>query len=239
MINYNQFKNIKELQNIGVSQVEIAKRLGICRDRVRAWWNKSEADFWSEDRKTNGDMDNYRAFVLDLLKVCPQIRGTNIYLKLQENFPDFSVKMPAFYKFVKQLRVENDLEQFAKRITTARESLPAGEEMQVDFGEFKMRTMYGTWVKVYFVCFVLSYSNFRFIHFEPKPFTTDSAITAHNHAFKYFGGRTKRIMYDLASVFVQSENFGNIIFVKKWEEYVRKIGFSVIYCRPHDPQTKH
>jgi len=161
MINYNQFKNIKELQSIGISQIETARRLGICRDRIRTWWNKTEEDFWSLERQTNGDMDNYRAFALDLLKICPQIRGTNIYLKLQENFPNFNAKMPAFYKFVKQLRIENDLEQFTKRITTARESLPAGEEMQVDFGEFKMRTMYGTWVKVYFTCFVLSYSNFR------------------------------------------------------------------------------
>jgi len=45
-------------------------------------------------------------------------------------------------------------------------------------------------------------------------------------------------MYDLDVVFVQSENFGNIIFVKKWEEYVRKIGFATVFCRPHDPQTK-
>jgi len=238
MINYNQFRKIKELQQIGTSQTETAKQLGICRERVRTWWHKTEADFWSEERKISGDMDNYRAFVLDLLKICPQIRGTNVYLKLQENFPSFSVKMPAFYKFVKQLRIENDLEQFTKRLTTVRESLPPGEEMQVDFGEFRMRTMYGTWVKVYFACFVLSYSNFRYIHFEPNPFSTDTAITAHNFAFKYFGGRTKKILYDLDGVFVQSENFGNIIFVKKWEEYVRKIGFATIYCRPHDPQTK-
>lgn len=238
MTSYNQFKNIKELQNIGISQVEIAGQLGIGRDRVRTWWNKTEEDFWSLERQISGDMDNYRAFVVDLLKICPQIRGTNIYLKLQGGFPNFSVKLPAFYKFVKQFRIENDLEQFGKRLTTARESLPAGEEMQVDFGEFKLRTMYGTWVKAYFACFVLSYSNFRYIHFEPKPFTADSAIAAHNYAFKYFDGRTKRIMYDLDGVFVQSENFDNIIFVKKWEEYVRKIGFSVIYCRPHDPQTK-
>ena len=45
-------------------------------------------------------------------------------------------------------------------------------------------------------------------------------------------------MYDQDRVFVVSENFGNVIFVPEFEEYVKETGYSVILCRPRDPQTK-
>lgn len=35
-----------------------------------------------------------------------------------------------------------------------------------------------------------------------------------------------------------SENFGNILLVPKFENFVRSTGFSVRLCRPHDPQSK-
>lgn len=34
------------------------------------------------------------------------------------------------------------------------------------------------------------------------------------------------------------ENFGNIVLVPKFEEYVKKVGFSLRFCRHHDPQSK-
>lgn len=39
-------------------------------------------------------------------------------------------------------------------------------------------------------------------------------------------------------MFVVSENLGNIIFVEAFEEFVKEMGYSVILCRPRDPQTK-
>ena len=35
-----------------------------------------------------------------------------------------------------------------------------------------------------------------------------------------------------------SENLGNIIFVPEFEEYVNTVGYSIVLCRPRDPQTK-
>lgn len=45
-------------------------------------------------------------------------------------------------------------------------------------------------------------------------------------------------MYDQDRVFVVSENLGNIIFVKEFKQYVKEIGYSVVLCKPYDPQTK-
>jgi len=36
----------------------------------------------------------------------------------------------------------------------------------------------------------------HFVYFHPESFTTETAIKAHEYAFRYFGGRTQTIMYD-------------------------------------------
>lgn len=113
-----------------------------------------------------------------------------------------------------------------------------GVEAQVDFGQYRMKNMYGNNVKVYFFIMILAYSRMKFVYFSAQPFTTWTAIEAHEYAFKYFGGRTKTILYDQDRVFVVSENYGNIVLVKEFEKYVSEKGYSVCLCRGADPQTK-
>ena len=78
----------------------------------------------------------------------------------------------------------------------------------------------------------------HFVYFSAEPFNTETAIKAHEYAFRYFGGRTQTIMYDQDRVFVVSENLGNIIFVEQFEDFVKEVGYGVVLCRPRDPQTK-
>jgi len=242
MVTYDQFKKIKELQSIGVSQNKIQRRLGISKHYISLCWRQTEEEFLESQRNViynrESQLDNYKGFILDILRICPQIKQTNILYRLTEEFPDFKVNRSTFYRYVRKLREQNGLEQFANRVTGARERLPMGEEAQVDFGQYKMKTMYGNNVKVYFFCMVLSYSNFRFVHFEPKPFTTKTAVKAHDFAFQYFAGRPKTILYDLDNVFVSSENYGNIVFVKAFEEYIKATGYMARFCHARDPQSK-
>ena len=45
-------------------------------------------------------------------------------------------------------------------------------------------------------------------------------------------------MYDQDRTLVVSENMGEVIFVKEFEEYIKETGFSVYLCHGYDPQTK-
>lgn len=141
---------------------------------------------------------------------------------------------------MKKLREENGYAQFNDKSKRRgiRESPQAGYEAQVDFGQCKMIDMYGKTRRVYFFIMVLSYSNMMYVYFSAEPFTTQTAILAHDYAFKYFNGRSQVIVYDQDRVFIVSENFGDIIFVKEFEEYVKSVGYSVYLCRGSDPQTK-
>ena len=238
MISYEKFKQLKDNQSIGLSQNEISRKIGIGRRGIENWWNKSEDDYLKLESGKIHYLENYRAFIMDILKITPQIRGANMLYKLKEAFPDFQSSTPTFYRYLKKLREEVGLVQFSRRVHSTRVREPMGEEAQVDFGQYKMKTMYDTNVKVYFFCMVLSHSNMRFVYFQPNPFTTATAIKAHEYAFQFFGGRTRTIMYDNDRVFVNSHNYGNIIFVKEFEDFVRTTGFATTFCKPRDPNTK-
>ena len=183
-------------------------------------------------------MDSYREFILEELKTNPRIQNTNLYYRLEERFPDFECRPSTFHRYLHDIRCELGGIYLSKRITSIRKPLPAGYEAQADFGQMMLMSMYGKKVRVYFFCMTLSYSRMHFVYFSAEPFTTKSAIEAHDYAFRYFGGRPQTIMYDQDRVFVVSENFGNIILVPAFEEYVKNVGYTVVLCRPRDPQTK-
>lgn len=238
MTSKEQFLAMHELRRMGVTIGRIAEQYKISRETVSRWLQMTEEEFDMHRHGKHNELEQYRGFILDLLRTCPQIRETNILYRLQEAFPEFSCKRTMFYSYMHKLREQTGLVQFQKRQTNARGEQPPGYEAQVDFGQFKMKDMYGINVRVYFFCMVLSYSRMHFVYFSREPFNTATAIEAHEYAFRFFGGRTQTIMYDQDKVFVVSENLGNIIFVPEFEDYVKRTGYSVVLCRPRDPQTK-
>ena len=238
MISKEQFLAIKRMKAEGVTVAAISRKIGISEPIVRKWSKIDEKSFDILKRNDIPYMDQYREFIIGILRVCPQTRETNILYRLKEEFPEFECKRQTFYRYMKQLREQTGFIQFTGRVTSLREESPPGYEAQVDFGQYRMKDMYGKPVRVYFFCMVLAYSRMHYVYFSREPFTTQSAIQAHEFAFQYFGGRTQMIVYDQDRVFVVDENFGNILLVPKFEEYVKKVGFSVRLCRPRDPQSK-
>ncbi|MFI3165527.1 MAG: DDE-type integrase/transposase/recombinase [Bacillota bacterium] len=162
---------------------------------------------------------------MDILKVCPQVRDTNLLYRLREAFPDFNYKRTTFFRYMKDLREESGyvVKDFSRR-RGIHETPSPGFEAQVDFGQVKMQDMCGITRRIYFFIMVLSFCNMRFVYFNHDPFTTKTAIIAHEYAFKYFGGRPQMIVYDQDRVFTVSENLGDIVFVKEFEDYVKRIG---------------
>lgn len=111
-------------------------------------------------------MDQYREFILSILRVCPQTRETNILYRLREEFPDFNCNKRTFYRYMHILREQTGFAQFTGRVTSPREEAPPGYEAQVDFGQFRMKDMYGKQLRVYFFCMVLSYSRMHYVYFS-------------------------------------------------------------------------
>ena len=85
---------------------------------------------------------------------------------------------------------------------------------------------------------VLSYSRMKFAYCSAEPFDAKKTIEGHVYAFRYFGGRPQMIVYDQDKTMVVSENLGDVIFVKEFEDFIRETGFSIYLCRGYDPSTK-
>lgn len=113
-----------------------------------------------------------------------------------------------------------------------------GYEAQVDFVQYVMKTEYKKYVRVYFFCMTLSFSRMKFAYFSVEPFNIKKTIDAHIATFKYFGGRPQIIVYDQDKTMVVSENLGEVIFVREFEDSIKETGFTIYLCKGYAPSTK-
>lgn len=182
-------------------------------------------------------MDNYREYIVNLIKVYPGINNNVVLNRLKEEFGDFDIPKSTFYRYIKSLKLQVGLEK-PKRNYKMQEVIEPGYQAQVDFGQCVMKSMYGSNIRVYFFVMTLSYSRMKFSYFSIEPFDAKKVVEAHEYAFRYFGGRPETIVYDQDRAMVVSENLGDIIFVKKFEDYVKEVGYSIYLCKRYDPETK-
>lgn len=237
MISLETYRKIQKHKEYGVSILKTSQKLNLSYKTVYSWWNRTLEDFLEMDKNSESTLDNYRQYLIEQMKITPQINNSTLYRRVQSEFNDFDVSRTVFYRYVKNLRSQTGYEK-SKRIVQMRAQTEPGYEGQVDFGQYAMKTMYGNNVRVYFFCMVLAYSRMKFVYFSTEPFDAKRAIIAHRYAFKYFGGRPQMIMYDQDRCFVVNENLGEVIFVKEFEEYIKETGYSVYLCHGYDPQTK-
>ena len=237
MISIETYREIQKHKDYGASMLKTSQIMKLSYNTVYKWWNQTEDDFFAFQSEHEFILDNYRQYLIDQLRITPQMNNTLLYKRLKNDFEDIKVPISTFHRYIKRLREQTGLVK-PKRQTGLREEPVPGYEVQVDYGQYVMKSMYGNNVRVYFFCMVLSFSRMKFVYFSPEPFDAASTINAHLYAFKYFGGRPQMLVYDQDRCVCVSENFGDIIFVKEFEDFVKETGFSVYLCHGNDPQTK-
>ena len=238
MITFKQYQEVQEYKANGCTMKAASEGVGISYSRVRRLWNMGEDEAKLALRTNNIKLENYRQFILTILRFAPTTPNTSIRAQLMETFPEFNYPKTSFNRYMKLLREETGFLTHRTQNFSIRAETAPGYEAQVDFGQYRMRNIYGKEITVYFFCMILSYSRMKFVYFSGEPFTTKTAIDAHMRAFEYFGGRPQLIVYDQDRLFVSSENYGSIIFVKDFENFVKKAGYTVYVCKGSNPQTK-
>ena len=101
MISKDQFITIKRMKADGVAVAAIARKVGVSEPVVRKWARMDEAGFDALKRNDIPYMDQYREFIISILRVCPQTRETNILYRLKEEFSEFECNRKTFYKYMK------------------------------------------------------------------------------------------------------------------------------------------
>lgn len=239
------WSKIKQLISDGLNYSQIARRLDMHRQTVSLYASMSYEEFTgsqSYQRLYSHKLDAYEGYVVDFLQTYPFVSAAQVHDRLKEHFPDMEkVSDKTVFNFVRRLRLTHDIpkeDQDSGRQMCKLPETDYGEYGQVDFGEGWMHDARDRRVKVYFFIMVLSRSRYKYVFFSKTPFTTALAIYAHELAFKYFGGKPKKLVYDQDRVFIHDENLGDYKLTERFRNFVSSEGTEVIFCRKSDPQSK-
>lgn len=239
------WSKIKELISEGLNYSQISRQLDMHRQTVAHYASMSYEEFTashSYQRDYAHKLDIYEDFVLRLLDKYPFVSAAQVHDRLREKYPDMKkVSEKTVFNFVKRLRLTHDIPKEGEDDARQMCKLPDtdfGEYVQVDFGEKWMSKLDGGRVKVYFMVMVLSRSRYKFVYFSKTPFTTATAIYAHELAFRYFGGKPKKLIYDQDRVFIKDENLGDYMLTARFRAFCSQEKLEVVFCRKSDPQSK-
>lgn len=236
---------VNELKSKGFNKTQIAIEVGIHRKTVRKYLSMNEEEFyrWIEKGKNlPKKLQIYHSFVHKLLESYPYLSAAQIEDRLKENFDDLPmVHSKTVYNFVENIRKKYGIKKEAGKEPRQYEKLPEsdyGQYAQVDFGQYNMITKENCRKKIYFFVMVLCRSRQKFVYFQKEPFTTSSAIKAHEMAFEYFEGQPLKIIYDQDRVFIVSENMGDILLTREFTGFCQQMSFETVFCRKSDPESK-
>lgn len=234
---------VNELNSQKLSKSQISRQLGIDRATVRKYLSIDESTFYqwiSKPRHLPKKLQDYYTYIKNELEQCQDLSAAQIEDRLKEKYPDApDVHSKTVFNFVKAIRQECGISKEASKVRIY-QKLPEtdyGQQAQVDFGEYNLRTDTSV-KKVYFFTMVLSRSRQKFVFFRSHPFTTESTIECHNRAFEYFGGQPKEILYDQDRVLMVNENLGDLVLTAQFGAYCKEMAFTTVFCRKSDPESK-
>jgi hypothetical protein len=237
------YHEIHHEERTGMTPSQIASYLVMDTRTVKKYLAMSEQeyiDFQEQLSHRTKKLADYEDFIKGRLELCPEASSAQVHDWLKEYYPDFiDVSIKTVYNFVLYVRNKHHLlKVFSAREYCQVEELPYGQQAQADFGEYNMTDIEGHRKKVYFFAMVLSRSRYKFVIFPDHPFTTETAISAHEQAFGFMGGYPSEIVYDQDKVLLVDENKGNLIFTDAFRAYLQSRPFKVRFCRKNDPESK-
>jgi len=237
------YHEIQQRKRDGMSPSQIASFLVMDTRTVKKYLAMSEQEYIDFQQKLSYRMRKlacYEDFVKRRIELCPEASSAQVHDWLKELYPEFKyVSIKTVYNFVLFVRSKHHLlKVFSSREYSQVEELPYGQQAQADFGEYNMTDADGKRKKVYFFAMVLSRSRYKFTVFTDHPFTSASAIEAHEQAFRFFGGYPGELVYDQDKVLLVDENKGNLVLTEAFRSYHASCPFKLRFCRKSDPQSK-
>ncbi len=241
--NWIVYHELHRLAREGMNRSQIASYLVLDHRTVKKYLTMNEQaylDFQEGLSHRFKKLKPYEDFVRERLEACQEASAAQVHDWLKECHPDFKeVSTKTVYNFVLYVREKYRLPKvFAVRDFCKVPELPYGQQAQVDFGEYNMTNSDGQRKKVYFFAMVLSRSRYKFVLFSEFPFTTATAIDAHEKAFVFAGGYPAQVVYDQDKVLLTNENKGDLLLTNGFRSYCSTRPFHLHFCRKSDPQSK-
>ncbi len=234
VIVYHQIKSLRQDHSLR----DTAKNLKISVNTVRKYegMSLSEASVYFEESQRLSQFDVARAFIEERLDHFPKISAVKLLRQVKERHPEITVLVRAFRDYLKPLRASvnpGTVRHFEPVL-----DMVAGHQVQVDGGETRVMRKDRTEFKVYFMVFVFSYSRQMYVHFQGRPYDTETFIQSHRAAFSYFGGVAKEYVYDQTKLVVINERYREALLNERFHQFATHHDFNVHVCEGYDPQSK-
>lgn len=97
MIGKEKYVVMREMLSLGFTEGQIARRVRMDLRTVKRYVYMPEAEFDGLGFRAREGLSRYRDYILDILKVCPQVRDTNLLYRLREAFLISTISEPRFF----------------------------------------------------------------------------------------------------------------------------------------------
>lgn len=180
--------DILDLYRSGLTQRDIARKLGISRNTVKKYIETPESCLKAQEpNQRESILDPHCGTIKAWLDEDEYYKATWIYDRL------VSQGYTGSYETVK--RKVGKLKKHKQKIAYMRFETDPGHQAQVDFGEFQIELPDGSIKKLYLFSMILGYSRKIYTEFIEKC-DMPSFLDCHIHAFEYFKGLPNQILYD-------------------------------------------
>src|ERR1700704_56089 len=223
---------IRALADCGVGSKAIARALGVARNTVRRYLRQS-SDVTDQVRPAARRLTDGRRLEARTLYEGPA-GGNAVVVQRLLAARGLTVSVRTIERAVSDLRRERRVAQLA----TVRVETAPGDQLQIDFGQKRVRIA-DTWVRVFLLVAVLSYSRRLFV----KAFLNerqDDWREGIAGAFTHFGGVPRTLLGDNARALVvgRDRGTGTVIFHPTYLAFCRDWDVQPRACAPYRARTK-
>lgn len=222
---------IVNLKKLGISNTEIANKMGISEGAVRYRLKRFESG--ASDRRKNKPsvLKGYHDFIagwIEDYKGFTHRPTLKALFELIRDFHHYGGSYDALRRYVRKHFAE-----FVKKGARIRIETPPGVLMQVDWKE-DIAVQFArpdNWVKIHALCFSLSFSR-KMVVLVSDTKKLNAFLSCHDQAFRKFGGLTGYIRTDcLKSAIVRWKGEKSILN-ERYKKYMDDLGISVFPSRP-------
>jgi len=227
MLTQEEQVDIIAMYKHGISIKDIVRRTGFARNTVRSTIRRYE-DSGQRAHMPASKLDPYKDYLLKRLEEFPALSVEKLYREIRGM--GYSGGKTILAEFTRPHRIP-------RKQTSIRFETDPGEQAQVDFAELGRHKIGGLELKISLFTMILCYSRMLYGRVVTSQ-DSETFLSCHTHAFAYFGGVTKEILYDNAKVVALKHDRGSRVFNAALLDYAANAGFSPRLCKPYRPQTK-
>lgn len=215
-----EIRRLSAIQKLSIS--EISRRLVLDRKTVRAALHSEKGLPVREVVPKSSKLDAYKSYIQNRLKEFARITATRLLEEIRRMGYHGGITILKEYLATLRPRAQ----EAYLRIETQ-----PGEQAQVDWANCGVIRI-GTAVrKLSAFVMVLSFSRMAYVELSLSQCMEDF-LAAHLHAFHFFGGITKKILYDNLKSVCLARFGSDIRFHPKFLEFSGACLFEPILCRP-------